>query len=260
MKIRLIPILFFKNGNLIRSENFDIHRILGNPFVQVERYNSWNVDEIIYIDISNNKEDFIIKNKTFENKISFFDVIKKASSSCFSPIVFGGGIRNIDDAKKYFQNGADKISINEIALHDPGIISKFANTFGSQSIVVSIDIKKESGKYKIFSYNKNSTLEIDYIEYIQEVEKRGAGEILLNSVDNDGKGLGFDIQLIKLVNEKIKIPLIPCGGAGTFDHFEKLLNEVNLSAIAAGNIFNFTERSYEKAKKFLINKGFHFRT
>jgi imidazole glycerol-phosphate synthase subunit HisF len=259
MKIRLIPILYFKNGSLVRSENFDLHRILGDPFIQVERYNSWNIDEIIYIDISNKDEKFIIKNKTFQNQISFFDVIKKASSSCFSPIVFGGGIKNINDAKKYFQNGADKISINDVALNNPKIISEFANIFGSQSIIVSIDIKKDNGKYKIFSHKKNETLEINFLEYISEVEKRGAGEILLNSVDNDGAAKGYDIELIKLVNEKIDIPLIPCGGAGSFEHFEQLLQKTDLNAIAAGNIFNFTERSYEKAKKFLKNKGFNFR-
>jgi cyclase len=205
MKIRLIPILYFKDGSLVRSENFDLHQILGNPFVQVERYNSWNIDEIIYIDISKSKN-FQIKNKINSNINSFMDVIKKASEKCFSPIVFGGGIKNLFDAKMYFQNGADKISINSSSLNDVNIISEFANVFGSQSIIVSIDVKINKGIYKIYDSKTDRVLDLDLITYVREVEKKGAGEILLNSVDKDGTGEGYDIDLIKKVFESIKIP------------------------------------------------------
>ena len=141
MKVRLIPILYFKDGSLVRSENFEIHQILGDPFVQVERYNSWDVDEVIYLDISKTKN-YEIKNKYLEKKRSFIDVMRKTSKKCFSPMVFGGGILNLEDAKNYFQNGADKISINSACIENTSLISEFANTFGSQSIIVSIDVMK----------------------------------------------------------------------------------------------------------------------
>jgi len=258
VKIRLIPILFFKEGNLVRSENFDLYQILGDPFVQVERYNAWNVDEIIYINISKSLN-YEIKNKIEQPSITFIEVMKKASEKCFSPIVFGGGIKNLNDAKKFFQNGADKISINTICLENINIISEFANTFGSQSIVVSIDVKKEDNFYKIYNSKTDKFLNINLFDYIKDVEKKGAGEILLNSVDRDGTGMGYDIDLIKKVNNIINIPLIPVGGVGKFEDFKDLLNNVELSAVAAGNIFNFTERSYEKAKIYLKKDKFNFR-
>lgn len=258
MKIRLIPILFFKDGNLVRSENFDFYQILGDPYVQVERYNSWNVDEIIYLNISKSQH-YEIKNKTNQSPITFDEVMKKASKKCFSPIVFGGGIKNLNDAKKFFQNGADKISINSICLKNINIISEFANTFGSQSIVVSIDVAKQDNCYKIYNSKIDKYLNVNLFDYIKEVEKKGAGEILLNSVDRDGTGIGYDIDLIKKVNDIINIPLIPAGGVGMFEDFKDLLNCCELSALAAGNIFNFTERSYDKAKTFLKREKFNFR-
>ena len=258
MKIRLIPILFFKNGNLVRSENFDLHQILGDPFVQVERYNTWNVDEIIYINISNSAN-YEIKNKTEQHSKTFLEVMKKASERCFSPIVFGGGIKNLNDAKTYFQNGADKISINSSCVGNTDLISEFANTFGRQSVIVSIDVKLENNLYKLYNSQNEKTYDYDLFDYIKEVEKKGAGEILLNSIDRDGTGLGYDIDLIKKVNDIINIPLIPCGGVGNSDHISELLEKVDLSAVAAGNIFNFTERSYGKIKNFMKEKGYNFR-
>jgi|TARA_B110000971_G_C20018990_1_gene505345 cyclase len=258
MLTRLIPVLYFKNGSLVRSQNFDIHQILGDPFIQVEKYNSWNVDEIIYLDISK-YQNLEIKNKTQSQAKTFLDVIRKASKKSFSPIVFGGGIKNLADAKIYFQNGADKISINSACIENINIISELANIFGSQSIVVSIDIKKIGETYRIYDAKKDLTCDYDLISYVKDVEKKGAGEILLNSVDRDGAGNGYDTKLIKLVFDAINIPLIPCGGVGNLDHFVELLEKINTSAVAAGNIFNFTERSYEKAKIFLKEKKLNFR-
>ena len=258
MKIRLIPILFFKDGNLVRSENFELHQILGDPFVQVERYNSWNVDEIIYINISKTSK-YEVKNKTGQSSITFVDVMKKASEKCFSPIVFGGGVNSLNDAKIYFQNGADKISINSICLKNLDIISEFVNIFGSQSIIVSIDVKKKDNIYKVYNSKTDELLNINLVEYIKHIEKMGAGEILLNSVDRDGTGLGYDVNLIKEINSIINIPLIPVGGVGKFEDFKNLLNNVELTALAAGNIFNFTERSYEKAKNYLKMEKLNFR-
>ena len=258
MKIRLIPILFFKNGNLIRSENFDIHQILGDSITQVKRYNSWDVDEIIYINISKN-ENFELKNKSFSNTGSFNDVMNFASKECFSPLVFGGGINSLEDAMKYFQNGADKISINSLLFDNIDMLNNFSNVFGSQSIVASIDVKLINNVYKIYSSKYDITYDYDLISFVKDLEKRGAGEILLNSVDRDGTGEGYDINLIKTVNNAVKIPLIPCGGVGRFQHFGDLLDQIDLSAIAAGNIFNFTERSYEKIKNFLKEKNYNLR-
>ena len=144
-------------------------------------------------------------------------------------------------------------------IENTDLISEFANIFGSQSIIVSVDVKIENNIYKLYNSKNEKTYDYDLFDYVKEVEKKGAGEILINSVDRDGTSLGYDINLIKKINNVINIPLIPCGGVGTSEHISELLEKVDLSAVAAGNIFNFTERSYEKIKNFLKKKGYNFR-
>ena len=176
----------------------------------------------------------------------------------FSPLVFGGGILTIEDAKKYFQNGADKISLNTLILEDFNKISEFCEYFGSQSIVASIDIIKDKGKYKIYSAKKNKIYDFNFIEFIKDVEKKGAGEILLNSVDRDGTAEGYDTKLIKYVNDRISIPLIPCGGAGEPKHFMDLLQITKLSAIKL-EIYLTLKKEVTRKKKYLKQNNFRIR-
>tara|TARA_Y100000591_G_C21821285_1_gene693771 strand:+ start:202 stop:996 length:795 start_codon:yes stop_codon:yes gene_type:complete len=263
LKNRLIPILFLKDNFLVRSEKFDLHQRLGNPVAQVERYNDWNVDELIYLDISKGKNSIVsnkLNSSLFDNIYECKNIIEYVSSKCFMPLTFGGGIRTLNDAEKCFFYGADKISINHQAIKSPNFIGELARNFGSQAIVVSVDIKiNNKGKYEVFSgFGKIST-GMDPIQWCLEIQERGAGEILLNSIDRDGCADGYDIPLIFNITSKLDIPVIACGGVGDYNHFKEGIEEGGASAVAAGNIFNFRELAYPLAKKYLKKNQLNFR-
>tara|TARA_B100000989_G_C19471990_1_gene441146 strand:- start:55 stop:852 length:798 start_codon:yes stop_codon:yes gene_type:complete len=264
LKNRLIPVLFLKNGFLVRSEKFTMHKNIGNPIAQVQRYNEWDVDELIYIDITRSgRHDYkrsdlggIDNNST--NSIE--DIIRSIAQKCFMPFTFGGGIKTMQDARKRFELGADKITINTQALNNSKFITELANEFGSQAIVVSIDAKKnEKNVHKV--YKSFGDLETEYIPSIwaKECQERGAGEILINSIERDGTSEGYDIELIKSVVDSTTIPVIACGGVGDYSDFAKGIEKCNASAVAAGNIFHFKELSYPLAKRQLKKKGYNFR-
>jgi cyclase len=260
LKRRLIPVLFLKNGLIVRSEGFSYHQNLGNPLSEVARYSEWNVDELIYIDISCEKfYDLRRDDLKVVGKSNLLDIIRDISKVCFMPLTFGGGIRTIDEIRKRLLMGADKITINSIAIDDPDFITKSSKMFGSQCIVVSIDYKYIEKTPKVFKGGRMST-ELDPVEWAKIVEQKGAGEIFLNSIDNDGMADGYDIELIKRVDGAVKIPVIACGGAGTFYDFINLAKETNVSAIAAGNVFHFTELAYPRAKEALIKDGVNVRS
>jgi imidazole glycerol-phosphate synthase subunit HisF len=259
LKKRLIPILFLKNGLLVRSEGFCYHQNLGNPLAEVKRYSEWNVDELIYIDISREKYyDLRRDDLKVENKSSLLDIVHDVSKVCFMPLTFGGGIRSLEDIRQLIHNGADKITINTIAIENPDFISKSSKIFGSQCIVVSIDYKYVEGVPKVYKGGLEETI-YDPVEWAIEVEQRGAGEIFLNSIDRDGAAEGYDIDYIQKIVSAVTIPVIACGGAGTFYDFLDLAEKTEVSAIAAGNLFHFTELAYPKAKELLASKNINVR-
>ncbi len=259
LKRRLIPVLFLKNGLIVRSENFSYHQNLGNPVTEVKRYSDWNVDELIYIDISREKYyDLRRDDLRVSSEPDLMEIIRGISKVCFMPLTFGGGIRTIEDIRERIQNGADKVTINTAAIQDPEFIEKCSEVFGVQCIVVSIDYKIMSGKPKVFTRGLIET-DMDPVEWAKEVEKRGAGEIFLNSIDCDGSAEGYDIDLIKKVVDAVNIPVIACGGAGEFHDFVDLAEKTNVSAMAAGNIFHFTELSYSRAKEVLLKNKINVR-
>jgi imidazole glycerol-phosphate synthase subunit HisF len=261
LKTRLIPCLFLKNGFLVRSESFKHHQLLGNAIHQVERFNAWEVDELIYIDISEeshyeiHRDDLKIKPES-----DILNILEAVSKTCFVPLTFGGRIRTIQDIKDRISRGADKITINTIAIEQPGFISESARIFGSQCIVVSIDVKQhEDGRYEVFYEHGRKGTGLDPVAWAKEVERLGAGEIFLNSIDRDGSAKGYDLQLVRCVVEAVKIPVIACGGVGNFKHFGQGVIEGKADAVAAGNIFHFTELSAKQAKKQLIKMGVNVR-
>lgn len=259
LKRRLIPVLFLKNGLIVRSERFSYHQNLGNPLAEVKRYSDWNVDELIYIDISREKYyDLRRDDLKVSNRTDIISIIKDVSKVSFMPLTFGGGIRTISDIRDRLYAGADKITINTIAIEDPDFITESAKIFGSQCIVVSIDYKIVNGKPKVFKGGTTET-ELDVFEWALLAEKKGAGEIFINSIDRDGMGEGYDIGLLKQISSMLSVPVIGCGGAGTFYDFLELAKETNVSAIAAGNIFHFTELAYPRAKELLIKNGVNVR-
>lgn len=226
---------------------------------EVKRYSDWNVDELIYIDISkDNSYDLRRDDLRVTIKNELLDILRAVSKVCFMPLTFGGGIRTIEDIRKRLQTGADKVTINTIAIEDPAFIKESSRVFGSQCIVVSIDYKMINGTPKVFKEGTTETGH-DLFEWVKEVEKLGAGEIFLNAIERDGMSCGYDIAVINEVSNTAKIPVIACGGAGTFVDFLELARDTNVSAIAAGNIFHFTELAYPKAKKILLEKGINVR-
>ena len=261
LKKRLITCLFLMNGMLVRSEKFSYHNVLCNPIHQLERYNDWQVDELIYIDIS--REDTYDLGR-YDTKIkikdNILDIISEVSKKCFIPLTFGGRIRTIQDIRERLKQGADKITINTIAIENPNFIIEAARIFGSQCIVVSIDIKlNDKGEYEVYKEFGQVSTGMDPVEWAKKVELLGAGEIFLNSVDRDGTGEGYDLDLIRTVSESVNIPVIACGGVGKFEDFVQGIKVGKASAVAAGNIFNFTEISAINAKKLMKENGIEVR-
>lgn len=253
LKVRLIPCLFLMNGLLVRSEKFNLHQNLGNPIHQLERYNDWYVDELIYIDISRKGDyDFGRYDTKVKIKTNILDILSEISKKCFVPLTFGGRIRTIEDIRERLKRGADKITINTIAIDKPEFIKEAAETFGSQCIVVSIDVKiNEEGVYEVYKEFGTKPTGMYPIDWAKKVEELGAGEIFLNSIDRDGTGDGYDINLIRMISESVRIPVIACGGVGKFEDFVDGVKLGKASAVAAGNIFNFTEISTINAKKLM---------
>ncbi|MBI1866259.1 MAG: imidazole glycerol phosphate synthase subunit HisF [Candidatus Staskawiczbacteria bacterium] len=261
LKKRLIPCLFLKNGRLVRSEKFSYHQVLGNPITQVERINSWSADELIYIDISDDQHhDLQRDDHKIKSMDSIYQIIETVSKTCFIPLTFGGNIKNIADIRERLKRGADKVIINTAVFENPDFITKASKAFGRQCIVVGIDVKiNEKKEYEVYVSHGKKPTGLDPVFFAEEVEKRGAGEIFLNSIDRDGSANGYDIKLIKMVVKAVSIPVIACGGVGEFSHFVDGIKEGGASAVSAGNIFNFTENSVIEAKKTLKNAGIDIR-
>jgi imidazole glycerol-phosphate synthase subunit HisF len=261
LKKRLIPCLLLKNGVLVRSERFRVHQNIGNPIHEVERYNKWAVDELVYLDISETdvydlgRDDLKVKNCPDP-----LDILAAVSKTCFMPLTWGGRIRTLEDIRARLRRGADKVTINTQALAAPEFITAAAQTFGSQCIVVSMDVlRHEDGRHEVFTGHGREPTGLDPVIWARRVEASGAGEILLNSIDRDGTGRGYDLDLIRAVASATHIPVIACGGVGRFQHFVEGL-AAGASAVSAANIFHFTELSDRQAKKALQQAGIDVRT
>ena len=246
LKIRIIPCLDVKNGRIVKGVNFKNLKDAGDPVLTAQVYDELGADEICFLDIA----------ATIENRDVTLDLVRKTSEKCFIPITVGGGIRTIKDIRHLLLNGADKVSFNSAAIRDPDIISTAANKFGSQCIVVAIDAKKtKNDKWEIFSHGGTKETGIEAISFAKDMQERGAGEILLTSMDKDGTKDGYDIELTKLISESLNIPIIASGGAGKLEHFKSVLEKGKASAILAASIFHFGEISIKQVKSYLKNEG-----
>lgn len=256
LKKRLIPCLLLKNGLLIRSESFSIHQILGNPIHEVERFNEWNVDELVYLDITRDEQYDLrrddMKVKSLRDPL---EILAHVSRTCFMPLTFGGRIRTVDDMRVRLNGGADKITLNTAAVETPDLITEGARNFGSQAIVVSIDVlRHESGRTEVFTHGGTKATGRDPVEWAREVERLGAGEIFLNSIDRDGTGRGYDLDLVSAVAHATSIPVIACGGVGRYEDFTAGIR-AGASAVSAANIFHFKELSDRNAKRTMRAGG-----
>jgi imidazole glycerol-phosphate synthase subunit HisF len=259
-KKRIIPVILYKDGYVVQSKNFKDYQNLGDPFTIIERLSNWMSDEIIYLNISKNKN-FSLKREDLKEKNKFedyFELMNFISKKLICPITYGGSINSLNDIEKYLRNGADKISINTAAIDNEKLINEASKEFGSQCIVVSIDYKKINGDYRVV-YRGDKVLEINLFDWMSNCINEGCGEIFINSIDLDGSKKGFDNAVIKTILEKFKIPLIACGGAGDTSHFYETFTETNIEALAAANFFNHIEHGDYIVKKELSLKNLNVR-
>lgn len=256
LKKRLIPVLLLQNGLLVRSELFKIHQIIGNPIYEVQRFNEWNVDELIYLDITRSGSYDLRRD---DHKLKGLDdpllILDEVSRTCFMPLTWGGRIRTVEDMRHRISRGADKIAINTGAFYNPQLISDGAKVFGSQAVVVSIDVLRHpDGRIEVFFEGGRIPSGLKPEVWARQVEDYGAGEILLQSIDRDGTGRGYDLELIQTVASAVKIPVIACSGVGRYEDYAKGI-EAGASAVAAANIWHFKELSDRGGKRALAKAG-----
>jgi len=227
LKTRVMPCLLSKNGRLVKTVKFKNPAYIGDPVNAIKIYNEKEVDELILVDIT----------ATIEQRKPSLELLTEIADECFMPLTYGGGVRDIEDMRRIFGLGIEKIAINSYALENPSFISEAAALFGSQSVVVSIDAKKNwLGRYTVFSHSGSKDTKREPSEYAQFMESMGAGEILLTSIDRDGTMEGYDTDLIKRVTSVVGIPVIACGGAGSVSDFGKAVGSGGASAVAAGSL------------------------
>jgi len=261
LKKRLIPCLLLQNGQLVKSTRFNDFQIIGNPKVAVQFFNAWAVDEIIFLDISETKEYTSLLRSDYNYKTldNIIEILKDIAKICFVPLTVGGGIKTLDQMNDIFRNGADKVSLNTEAVRRPSFISEAANKFGSQAVVISIDVKKHKGKYEVFINHGREPTGLKPVDWAKKVESLGAGEIFLTSIDRDGLLNGYDLDLVKIVVEAVHVPVISCGGVGKWQDLVDGVNIGGASAVSAANIFHFTEQSTRNAKKYMAEAGIDVR-
>tara|TARA_Y100001970_G_scaffold271226_1_gene366134 strand:+ start:8140 stop:8928 length:789 start_codon:yes stop_codon:yes gene_type:complete len=247
---RIVAVLFIKDGLIVRSQNFSKHQYIGNVIEQAKRLNDYNIDELVYIDISRTENYDLGRDDLFiKSKKDILTIIGDISKVCFMPLTFGGKIRSLKDAVVRIRAGADKITINHLLFHKPDEVKKIVKNIGSQAVVASIDYKVVDGKSLVFNNFGKKNTGLDLFEFLKSVESLGVGEIFLQNINNDGSQTGFDLENIEKSVEATSLPLIACSGAGSSNHFVDVLKIKNISAVAAGNIFNYTERSYPRIKQ-----------
>lgn len=260
---RLIPIVLLKDGVIVRSQLFKVHQVIGNPISTVERYSNWNVDELIVLDISQGVDHHDLRRDDLQQNYagnSSLDVLDAIAKVCFMPLTFGGRIRSLAEIDARLTVGADKVCINTAAFDNPLLINQGAQRFGSQCMVVSIDARTvENGGWEVFVDGGRRATGLDPAVWARELESRGAGEILLNSIDRDGSAKGYDLDLIRSVAEAVTIPVIACGGVGRYEHIAPAISEAGASAAALANLFHFFELSYPHAKQAAILAGVNMR-
>lgn len=224
---RIIPCLLLRGNGLFKTVQFKNEKYIGDIINAVRIFNEKEVDELIILDIT----------ATVENKSPRLELIKDIASECFMPLCYGGGIKSLSEIEQIFKAGVEKVSLNTSAVQNSKLITEASEVFGSQSIVASIDVKKNIfGKYQIYSHSGSKPYQVQLIEYVRQLERLGAGEILLNLIDRDGTRKGYDLDLIKSISQAVDIPLIACGGAGDITDFKKAF-DAGASAAAAGSFF-----------------------
>ena len=241
LKKRIIPCLDIKDGSTVKGVNFEDLKNAGDPVELAKKYEQEGADELVFLDIT----------ATIEDRKTFVQLVKDVAKELSIPFTVGGGISSVEDVRKLLEAGADKISINSSAVKNPGLISDLAKEFGSQCVVVAIDTRKIGDKDLVHIKGGREATELNTVEWAQEAERLGAGEILLTSMDGDGTKNGFDLRITRLVSDSITIPVIASGGAGAVNDFVKVFNETKATGALAASIFHFNEIGIQELKQQL---------
>lgn len=246
LSVRIIPCLDVRDGRVVKGVNFVNLVDAGDPVEQAKAYENQGADELVFLDIT----------ASSDNRAIMRDVVERTAGECFMPLTVGGGLRTLEDIRLMLNAGADKVSLNTSAITNPNLVSEASAKFGNQCIVVAIDAKREGeGRWNVYTHGGRNRTELDAVEWAKEVERRGAGEILLTSMDCDGTKDGYDIALTWAVSDAVKIPVIASGGAGNLKHLVDAVKLGGASAVLAASIFHFGTYTIEQAKREMRAAG-----
>ncbi len=251
LKVRVIPCLDVKDGRVVKGVNFLALRDAGDPVEQASAYDAAGADELMFLDIT----------ASSEGRRPIHEVIARTAAVCFMPLSVGGGVRSVNDARALLLSGADKISINSAAVENPDLISAAADAFGSQCVVAAVDVKAiGDGRWEVFTYGGRKATGLDAVEYAVLAVEKGAGEILLTSMDRDGAKTGYDTALLRAMTSAVSVPVIASGGAGNAQHLVAAVTEGGADAVLAASIFHFGEVDIAEAKAAMAAAGLPVRT
>jgi cyclase len=249
LKRRIIPIQLLMDGRLVKTTRFGTWRDVGDPVASARVYNSQYADELIFLNINRGQRDIQ----------PLVELIERVSEVCFMPLSLGGGIQTQRDAETLIENGADKVVLNSVNFQSTEIATHIAKKYGSQAVVVSMDAKAHEGHWHLFSNCGRQKEDVSLDTHIKRMLDAGAGEFFVNAMDQDGVMEGYDLKLIQYVVERSSVPVIGCGGAGTFEHMKEAFKKTGAQAMAAGSLFNFGDNNPIRAKAFLSNHGIPFK-